>query len=149
MFMTKTKKLVDKRFAKGRMYKKVINEIASQKVCPFCPETFKWHTKPILKRLDGWLITENFNPYKNTKFHFLIIGEKHKEEISDLSVTDWKSISSLMSWAIIKYNIKGGGITLRFGNSLYTGATVKHLHFHLISPEIHGGKAKPVYFPIG
>jgi diadenosine tetraphosphate (Ap4A) HIT family hydrolase len=147
--MKKLNKLVDNRYAKSGMYKKVINEIASLKVCPFCPETFKWHTKPILKRLRGWLITENFSPYKNAKFHFLIVGEKHKENISDLKPTDWKSITSLVTWAVKKFKIKGGGITLRFGESLYTGATVKHLHLHLISPEINNGKAKPVYFPIG
>lgn len=147
--MKKSNKLVDNRYAKSGMYKKVIDEIASQKVCPFCPETFKWHTKPILKRLDGWLITENFSPYENAKFHFLIVGEKHKEEMSELTPKDWRSITSLISWATNEFKIKGGGITMRFGDSLYTGATVKHLHLHLISPEVKSGKAKPVYFPIG
>lgn len=147
--MTKNKKLVDNRYAKSGMYKKVIDEIASQKVCPFCPETFKWHTKPILKRLGGWLITENFSPYKNARYHFILVGKEHKEKISELTSTDWKAISSLISWAVKKYKIKGGGVTLRFGDSLYTGATVRHLHLHLISPEVTNGKAKPVYFPIG
>lgn len=147
--MKKKSELVDKRFAKGKMYKKVINDIASKKVCPFCPETFKWHTKPILKRQNGWFITENFNPYKDSKFHLLVIGEKHKEELLDLTKDDWTTIMSLFTWAIKKFKIKGGGITMRFGDSLYTGATVKHLHFHLISPEVRNGKIKPVYFPIG
>jgi ATP adenylyltransferase len=141
--------LVDKRFAKGKMYKKVIQEIANENVCPFCPETFKWHTKPILKYDSDWFITENFNPYKDTAFHFLIISKKHNENFSDLSSSDWKSVALLCNWVIKKYKIKGGGLTMRFGNTLYTGATIKHIHFHLISPKIAKGKAKPVYFPIG
>jgi dihydrofolate reductase len=145
----KAKNMVDKRYAKGKMYKKVINEISSKKVCPFCPETFKWHTKPILKHQNSWFITENFNPYKSAEFHFLIIGEEHKEDLSELSSVDWKSITSLCTWAIKKYKIKGGGIIIRFGDTLYTGATVKHLHLHLISPKVKNGKASPVYFPIG
>jgi diadenosine tetraphosphate (Ap4A) HIT family hydrolase len=143
------KLLVDPKFARGKMYKKVMSEIVSEKVCPFCPETFKWHTKPILKYNGDWFITENFNPYKNTKFHFLIISKKHNENFSDILSSDWKSITSLCNWAIKKYKIKGGGLTMRFGDTLYTGATIKHIHFHLISPEIKNKKAKPVYFPIG
>jgi len=141
---------VDPTFTKGRKeYQKVMKEIVAEGVCPFCPETFKWHTKPILKRFGGWLITENFSPYENAKFHFLIVGEIHKEKISEFTPSDWKSITDLIAWVTEKYNIKGGGVTMRFGDSLYTGATVKHLHLHLISPVVAGGKAKPVYFPIG
>ena len=141
---------VDPTSAEGRKkYQKVLKEIITEGVCPFCPETFKWHTKPILKRLNGWLITENFSPYENAKFHFILVGKKHKEKISELTLTDWRTITSLISWAVKKYDIKGGGITMRFGDSLYTGATVKHLHLHLISPEIEKGKAKTVSFPIG
>ncbi len=143
------KTLVDPKFARGKMYKKVIHEIAAEKVCPFCPETFKWHTKPILKHKDDWFITENFNPYKDTQFHFLIISKKHNENFSDLSFVDWESVSLLCNWAVKKYKIKGGGLTMRFGETLYTGATIKHIHFHLISPKNVRGKVKPVYFPIG
>lgn len=146
----KHKKLkVDLRYAKGKKYKKIIQEIASEGVCPFCPETFKWHTKPILKYDGGWLITENFNPYKNSKYHFLIIGKKHKELLSELSMKDWKSILSLIEWALKKFKVDGGGIVMRFGNTIKTGATVKHLHCHLITPKVENGKASPVYFPIG
>ncbi len=149
MKQAKHKPLVDTKFARGKMYKKVIKEIASEKVCPFCPETFKWHTKPILKYVGDWFITENFNPYKSTEFHFLIISKRHNENFSDLSQIDWKSVSSLCNWAIKEYKIKGGGLTMRFGDTHYTGATIKHIHFHLISPKNVKGKVKPVYFPIG
>ena len=52
---------------------------------------------------------------------------------------------------IKKYKIKGGGLTLRFGEQNYTGATVLHLHFHLIVPKLKPKSklAKIVNFPIG
>ncbi len=140
---------VDPRYARGKKYKKAMSEIVSANVCPFCPKTFKWHTNPILKHDRKWFITKSFNPYKNSEYHFLIIGEKHKEFISDLSMSDWKSVLNLISWALKKFNIDGAGLILRFGNTLKTGATVKHLHYHLIAPKIKNGKALPVYFPIG
>ena len=146
----KSKKiLIDPRYAKGSKYTKVIKEIQNEGVCPFCPASFKWHTKPILKTEGNWFITENFNPYKNTQHHFLIIGKKHKELLSELTMLDLQAVWSLACWAIKKFQIEGGGIILRFGDTLYTGATIKHLHLHLIKPSIKAGKVKPVFFPIG
>jgi len=147
--MTSRKSLVDPKFARGKMYKKAMEEIVAEGVCPFCPEHFKWHTKPILRYENDWFITENFKPYENAKYHFLIISKTHHESLSELSSKDLISVFDLARWAVVEYNIPGGGITLRFGDSNFTGATIKHLHFHLLSPERKNGKTKPVYFPIG
>lgn len=142
--------LVDPRNARTKEYKRVMSEIVAKGVCPFCPKTFKWHTKPILKRDRQWFITENFTPYPNAQYHFIVISKQHKENLSELSVEDLCSILNLMNWTTKKFKIKGGGITMRFGDTLYTGATVKHLHAHLIVPIVKAGKPPlPVYFPIG
>ena len=57
----------------------------------------------------------------------------------------------LANFAIKKYKIKGGALAMRFGDTNYTGASVAHLHFHIISPKINKktGRAKTVNFPIG
>jgi diadenosine tetraphosphate (Ap4A) HIT family hydrolase len=143
------KKVVDPRFAKGARYKKIINEIKEVGVCPFCPENFRWHTKPILKRAGDWFITKNFNPYKNTRYHFLAIKKTHKERLEELSARDWKELSILLSWTIKKFKLKGGGLAMRFGDTALTGATVCHIHAHLIVPKLQRGKAVPVWFPFG
>lgn len=145
----RNKKVVDPRYAKGARYGGIIREIQGEGVCPFCPKTFKWHTKPILKRHGGWLITENFNPYKNARHHLLIIKTAHKEKFEELTPRDWRSLTRLAAWAIKKFHIKGGAFMLRFGDTAFTGATVCHIHAHLIVPEVKNGKAKPVFFPIG
>ena len=143
-------KLVNKKYAKIKEYWNVINSIEKTGKCPFCPENFKYHKKPIYKKIDGWLITKNSWPYKNAKHHLVIIGEKHKTNFAELDEKDLKAVKKLTDWAIKKFKIKGGAITLRFGDSKYTGATVGHLHFHLISPALDKKKnAKVVYFPIG
>jgi len=143
------RKVVDTRYAKSKGYKKILDEIKNEGVCPFCPENFKWHTNPILKEYGGWLITKNFRPYKNSQFHFLIVKKTHKEQLVDLKSGDWKAINNLAVWAIEKYNIKGGALAMRFGNTGYTGATVCHIHAHLIVPKVVKGKTMPVEFPIG
>jgi diadenosine tetraphosphate (Ap4A) HIT family hydrolase len=143
----KTHKLINARYAKSGFYKRVLTEVGGAKVCPLC--TLKWHTNPILKTVGAWFITKTFQPYPNTTLHFLIIGKRHKESLSELSPRDWKEISGLQKWAIKKYHIKGGGIAMRFGDTAHTGATVAHLHMHLIVPKLRRGRAVPVMFPFG
>lgn len=139
---------VDPRNARNPKYKEIMKDIVSDGNCPLCPP-MKWHPNPILQNDNRWLITENSHPYEHTSHHFLIIPKKHIELLSDLSPRDLKSILNLANWATKEFNIKGGGLTMRFGETLYTGATIKHLHAHLIMPEVEGDQVSAVYFPIG
>lgn len=140
---------VDTRNAKSEDYRNVLKEIIKAGVCPFCPENFRWHTNPILHRNGLWLITKSFQPYPDSKHHLLMIGQVHKENLEELGPEDMTSILGLATWAKKRYQIPGGGITMRFGDGLYSGATVKHLHAHLIEPVVKDNKVSPVYFPIG
>jgi len=132
-------------------YKRVIEEIAKTGKCPFCKENFKYHKKPIIKQKGGWLLTDVSWPYKNARCHLMILGEKHRENFSELKNKDFETISYLAKFAIKKYKIKGGALAIRFGDTNYTGASVAHLHFHIISPEINKKTkhSKTVNFPIG
>jgi diadenosine tetraphosphate (Ap4A) HIT family hydrolase len=143
----KKHKLVDGRYAKSGFYKKILTEVKRDDVCPLC--TLKWHTKPILKTSGTWFITETFQPYPNAAMHFLIIGKRHRENLDELKANDWKDILALQKWVVKKYHIKGGGIAMRFGDTAHTGATVAHLHMHLIVPKLKSGRAIPVIFPFG
>lgn len=131
-------------------YQKTLTEIVRAGVCPFCPENFTWHKNPVLKTEGDWFITKSSWPYPNTKFHLLLICLKHKENFADLAIKDFGNIQKLVNWATKTYEIVGGGLTLRFGVTRYTGASVAHLHFHLIVPKLaKTGKARSVWFPIG
>jgi len=145
------KKVVNKRFAQGRgEYEKVIDSIASENKCPFCIENFKYHKNPIIKKIENWFITKNSWPYKNSKYHFLVINTKHKENFDELNKRDWESLRLLTVWVIKKYKLKGGAIALRFGDTDYTGASVCHIHAHIIYPKLNKNrKTKTVIFPVG
>ena len=145
------KRFVNLSNARKGEYQKIITKIALTGKCPFCKDNFKYHKEPIIKQKKDWLLTKASWPYKNIHCHFLILGEKHKENFSQLTKNDLITISYLTRWAIKKYQIKGGALAIRFGQTDYTGASVSHLHFHLISPEINKKtkRAKVVNFPIG
>lgn len=136
---------VDIRHAKSKDYRRVLEEIQKEGKCPFCPENFKWHSRPVLKEVGGWFITKTNWPYENARHHFLLICKFHWERFSELSLQDLSDVGRLVNWTCCKFKIKGGALALRFGDTAYTGATVKHLHFHLIVPK----KGKVVNFPIG
>jgi len=142
--------VVNPRYAKSKGYRDVIDTIQNIGKCPFCPDNFKYHKEPILKKLNGWFITKSSWPYKNSQKHFLIISPVHKENLAQLTFKDINSVLSLSKWATKEFEIKGGALTLRFGDTNFTGATVSHLHAHLIYPAKGRGKhSKTVNFPIG
>lgn len=145
------KKFVNTRNARLGEYQNIIKEIAKTGKCPFCKENFKYHKKPIYKKNGKWFLTNNSWPYKNTSHHLIILGEDHKENFSDLTKKDLESVMFLTNWAIKKWKIKGGGLAMRFGDTDYTGASVSHLHFHIISPKRSAKtkKGPSVMFPIG
>jgi diadenosine tetraphosphate (Ap4A) HIT family hydrolase len=142
---------VAKRFAKNEDYKKTLEAIEQTDKCPFCPDNFKYHKKPILKEFQGWMATENSWPYTGTKHHFIFIAKEHKDKFQDLTDQDFQAIRYLINWIIDEYKIPGGGLTLRFGEQTYTGATVRHLHFHLIVPDLNPETklANTINFAIG
>ena len=131
------KKVVDVRYAKSAEYRKVLREIADHGRCPFCPGNFKHHKNAILRRSGNWFITRNSWSYPKAEHHFMVIGLKHKESIFELSNSDLGNILHLMKWAAREFNIPGGAFAMRFGDTTYTGATVCHLHCHLIVPQLN------------
>ncbi len=149
--MSNTLKYVSPKYAKSGAYAKDIQDIKNKNVCPFCPKYFPgtWHTNPILKVKNNWLITKNMHPYKNVKEHFIIVGKQHLENITSLTIKDFATILYLSRWTIRKFDLSGGMLGMRFGQTKFTGATVKHLHAHLITPSILKNKVLVVNFPIG
>ena len=117
-------------------YGNVIAKIQQDGVCPFCPEQLaKYHKNPILIDKEFWLATENMYPYKGVKYHFLLIHKKHISHISEVSQEAWTELHTLTDEINKKYNIKGGSFLMRFGDSQFTGASVTHLHAHIVHAE--------------
>ncbi|MBI2590226.1 HIT domain-containing protein [Candidatus Berkelbacteria bacterium] len=146
------KQVVDPHYAtRNSEYQQVIATINKEARCPFCSDNFKYHKKPILREFKGWMITESSWPYPKTQLHLLLIAKAHHERLGELSDADWQAIGQLVAWAEKKFGLPGGALALRFGETRYTGATVCHLHAHIIVPTVDKitNRATPVIFPIG
>ena len=131
-------------------YKKIIKKIRRDGVCPFCPEYLKtYHKKPIIKTGRFWLLTDNMYPYKDARHHLLLIHKKHIETIADISARAWGELLKLVQAGTKKRRIGGGTFYIRFGDTLYTGASVTHLHANLLAPDIRKKNRKPIFTRVG
>ncbi len=127
--------------------RKVMQQIINAGDDPFSEENIqKYHKNPILKTGTYWFVTENQWPYTNSKKQILFITRKYADDLSGLSAYAFKELFVLANEICTEYEIKGGALCMRFGDTKISGATVKHLHFQLIESDPEQG---PVIFHIG
>ncbi len=146
--------LVDLENARLPEQRAAMEGITARGHCPFCPRNLPpEHTQPIEKDGAYWFVTKSQWPHKNAKLNLLFILKRHTESLKDLA-KDLKpeeaiELYSLLAWAEEKYDILGGGIGMRFGNTDFSSATVRHLHVHLLVPDRDNPDYAPVRFKIG
>lgn len=113
-------------------YAQVISEIAEHGVCPFCEENIdNYHKKPRESR-KYWWITDNMYPYTSTLHHRLIIHKRHIEHYSELSGEAKAELDQIFLDEMARNKMNGGALVMRFGETKYTGASVSHLHCHIV-----------------
>ena len=114
-------------------YTRILNAIIAGGFCPFCEEhLFKHHRQPLIHKNKHWLITKNSWPYKGSKFHFIFITRSHIEKTEEMSPIVWKELQNLYNKIIKENKINGATLMIRSGDTRYTGASVNHLHAHLV-----------------
>lgn len=120
--------------ARTEEQKKLMAQIESDGVCPFCKEHFtKYHPKPIIKETDYWFLTQNMSPYEGTSEHFLFVYKPtHINTLSEVTKEAAADLFILLAWTTETYHIIGGSFFMRFGDMRWNGSSVEHLHAQLI-----------------
>ena len=130
--------------------RQVMEQIIAEGKCPFCLENLqRHHPQPIIKQGKYWFLTDNRWPYENTKHHVLAISTKHVERLAELDPEAGAELFQLLGELAEKYQVPGGGIAIRFGDTDYSAGSVNHLHAHFIEPDIKADNYQPVRFKIG
>jgi diadenosine tetraphosphate (Ap4A) HIT family hydrolase len=128
----------------------VMKGIAQDGVCPFDEEYLaNYHKQPILRRGKYWTLTLNQWPYEHTRVHLLAIARLHVESLDALDAAAGEELFAHAQWAIKEYNIDFGGLAMRFGDVKQNGASVNHLHAHIIVPDAGRPADAKVRFKIG
>ncbi len=141
----KSKEFVNLENARVKEQRKIMEAIKKGEYCPFCPEYYNGaKLEPVIRQGKYWHLRKNRWPYKNTRVHLIIILNQHAENLSEISPEAAQEFFELAQWAEQEYQILGGGLCLRFGDIEINGATVLHLHAHLITAKITD-KNDPAY----
>jgi diadenosine tetraphosphate (Ap4A) HIT family hydrolase len=143
--------LVNIKNSEGRAeYTKLLENSVQKGECPLCFEVLLRIKKEILHEIDGWILVPNAYPYAGTEKHLLILPKEHIDNLEVLTTTDLKAIHQLFLWAQERYHFPGGAFTMRFGDLAYSGATIRHVHCHIIVPakDNTSGIISKVVFPI-
>ena len=146
------KKFINQTYVRTGSQAEIYKQIGEDGLCPFCSENFKrYRVGPSIKDNANWTLVKSKWPYENSKHHLLFILKTHLENIQELDSSMWNDLLELVKWAAEEYKIPGGAFAIRFGDSSLTGATVHHLHAHLIQPKLErdGKSSKSVNFHIG
>jgi len=130
--------------------REVMEAIVENAECPFCEDNLhKYHKAPILRQGEHWTFTHNQWPYEHTAHQFLAISRPHFETLAELPAGSFDELLGHFQWAEEEFKIAFGGLAMRFGDIRQTGATVNHLHAHMIVPEPDLPSADKVRFKIG
>lgn len=116
-------------------YTTLLQKIANDGVCPFCSDNLKkYHKKQLIER-EFWTITDNMYPYQPTKNHLLLIYKKHIVHCSEIENAAWTELNDIIANQTSIPKIKGGVLLMRFGDTQHTGASIAHLHIHIVESD--------------
>lgn len=110
-----------------------MEDLEQRQACVFCEEHFKHeHREPIEIETKHWLVTKNDYPYPHTKLHLLYVPKKHANTFGDLETAALKELPDVLLKIEQQFNLTAYAQFMRVGDFRYNGATVHHLHGHII-----------------
>ena len=102
-------------------------------ICLFCPDSLREHARQrVLFETDHWAVTPNAYPYAGTRLHLLVVPRQHVNDmldLGDLALADfWGAMREIRS----RFSLDHYGLGVRNGNCSFTGATIRHVHAHVL-----------------
>ena len=100
-------------------------------VCLFCPGHLE-EVQEVLHRSAHWAVTPNRFPYPNTRLHLLLVPHVHVTDLAELPPAAQADFFGTLGWVRAEFGLSHYGLGARSGDSPASGATIKHLHVHVI-----------------
>jgi ATP adenylyltransferase len=102
-------------------------------ICLFCPAALREHARQrVLFETEHWSVTPNEFPYAGTRLHLLVVPHQHVNDMLDLgdaALTDfWAALRTIRE----SFGLDYYGLGARNGNCSFTGATIAHVHAHVL-----------------
>lgn len=137
--------------ARGDQQRQIMEELQATSECFLCEETIRRvvakypgvSTSPF-HHGEHWFVKQNDFPY-GTRHHYIIVPKRHVTKLEDLTVKEFAELQEMVVWVNQRFQLPGGSLFVRYGDMSYTGATLSHLHFHIISGVAERkGETEPV-----
>jgi ATP adenylyltransferase len=102
-------------------------------ICLFCPDELRVHAhQEVLWETEHWTVTPNKFPYAGTRLHLLLVPHAHAGDLLDLDAEVqqdfWTALRSIRD----RYDLRHYGLGSRNGDCRFTGATITHVHAHVL-----------------
>lgn len=102
-------------------------------ICLFCPETLREHpSQQVILETRHWSVTPNEFPYKGTKLHLLVVPHRHVNDMLDLDDEALADFWTALREVRARFGLGHYGLGVRNGNCSFTGATIAHVHAHVL-----------------
>jgi diadenosine tetraphosphate (Ap4A) HIT family hydrolase len=103
-------------------------------VCLFCPPYLET-VQHVVHRRPLWTVTTNKFPYLNTRLHLLLVPDEHVTDLTGLTEKSQQEFWAVLAWVVSHYELSYYGLAVRNGDCAYTGATIAHLHAHVLQGD--------------
>ena len=102
-------------------------------VCLFCPEELGRHAGAAgFLQTEHWTVMPNDFPYPGTSLHLMLIPRQHAGDLLDLGAAAQADFFTALAAARAHYGFAHYGLGVRNGDCRYTGATIVHVHAHVV-----------------
>lgn len=101
--------------------------------CLFCPASLREHARQeVIIETRHWAVTPNAFPYRGTKLHLLVVPHRHVTDMLDLDDEPLADFWTALRLVRERFNLGHYGLGVRNGNCSFTGATIAHVHAHVL-----------------
>jgi ATP adenylyltransferase len=114
-------------------------------ICLFCPDGLARHPpERILLRSRHWTVLQNDFPYPGTRMHLLLVPRQHATDLTGLPGDAQQDFWQVLAAVVRDHQLTYYGLGVRNGDCRYTGATIEHVHAHLLVGDADPAGAGPV-----
>jgi ATP adenylyltransferase len=122
-----------------------MRRLDAEGICLFCPDGLARHPRQrILFRTRHWAVTPNEFPYQGTSLHLLLVPDQHAGDLLDLTEDVRRDFWEALQAVARVHQLRHYGLGVRNGDCRYTGATIGHVHAHVLVGDPEATEAPPV-----
>jgi diadenosine tetraphosphate (Ap4A) HIT family hydrolase len=101
--------------------------------CLFCPAELRAHARQeVILETAHWAVTPNAFPYAGTRLHLLVVPHQHVNDMLDLGDAALADFWATLRTVRARFGLEYYGLGVRNGNCSFTGATIAHVHAHVV-----------------